>query len=74
MAGVVVAMAVALFLGGVVAGVIAVVAWSVHHEDRRYTLAGDAPNALSRGARRFNGVGRRGLDARYFPTGRRATA
>jgi hypothetical protein len=70
MAGAVIAIAVALFLGGVVAGIIAVVAWAVRGEDRRYTLAGEAPSSISRGARRLNGVGRRGVNAEYFPVGR----
>ena len=48
MAGVVVAIAIALFLGGVVIGIIAVVAIAVRREDRGYTLAGDAPDRMSR--------------------------
>jgi hypothetical protein len=40
MAGAVVAIAVAVFLGGMV---VAVVALAVHREDRYYTLAGAAP-------------------------------
>lgn len=70
MAGTVVATAVALFLGGAVAGVMAVVAWAVRREDRRYTLAGEAPSLISKSARRLNGVGRRGVNAEYFPAGR----
>ena len=66
MAGGVVAIAVAVFLGGVVLGVIAVVAIAVRREDRRYTLAGDAPDLLSRNARRLTGVGRRDLDAEFL--------
>ncbi len=68
MAGVVVAMTIALFLGGVVVGVIAVVAFSVHREDRSYTLLGDAPGRMSMSARRLNGVGRRDLDAESLPS------
>jgi hypothetical protein len=71
MAGMVVAVAVALFLAGVVAGVIAVVALAVRREDRGYTLPEDAPNLMSKTARRLNGVGRRGLDAEFFPAGQR---
>ena len=66
MAGVVIAMTVAVFLGGVVLGVIAVVAIAVRREDRRYTLAGDAPDRLSRNTRRLTGVGRRDLDAEFL--------
>jgi hypothetical protein len=59
MAGFVILM-IALFLGGIVSGVIAVVALAVRCEDRRYSLNGEAPGRLSKGARRLNGVGRRG--------------
>jgi hypothetical protein len=62
MAGVVV-VAVSVFIAGVVMGVTVVVAIAVHREDRRYTLAVDAPDRLSRTTRRLTGVGRRDLDA-----------
>lgn len=62
----VVVVAVTVFIAGVVMGVIAVVAIAVRREDRRYTLAGDAPDRLSRTTRRLTGVGRRNLDAEYF--------
>lgn len=65
MAGVVV-IAVAVFLGGLVMGVIAVVAIAVHREDRRYTLAGEAPDRLSRNTRRLTGLRRRDLDAEFL--------
>ena len=65
MAGVAV-VAVAVFVAGVVMGVIAVVAIAVRREDRRYTLAVDAPDRLSRSTRRLTGVGRRDLDAEYL--------
>ncbi len=67
MIGVVVAVAVALFLGGVVIGVIATIALAIRREDRRYTLIGEAPDRISRSARRLTGVGRKGLDAEFFP-------
>ncbi len=70
MAGVGVSVFIALFLGGVVTGVIVVVALAVRREDRSYSLAGDAPNRMSRSARRLNGFGRRGLGAGVFPVGR----
>ena len=66
MSGVVITMAVAVFLGGMVSGVIAVVAIAVRREDRRYTLASDAPDRLSRNTRRLTGVGRRDLDAEFL--------
>jgi hypothetical protein len=65
MAGVVV-VAVAVFIAGVVMGVVVVVAIAVRREDRRYTLAVDAPDRLSRTSRRLTGVGRRDLDAEYL--------
>ena len=65
MAGVVV-IAVAVFLAGLVMGVIAVIAIAVRREDRRYTLAVDAPDRLSRTTRRLTGVGRRDLDAEFL--------
>ncbi len=66
MAGVVVASAVSVFLGGLVTGVIAVIAIAVRREDRRYSLAGDVPDRLSRNTRRLTGVGRRDLDAEFL--------
>lgn len=66
MAGVVVAAAVALFLVGIVAGVLGGVAVAIRREDRRYTLGGEAPDRLSRSARRLNGVGGRGLEAEFM--------
>lgn len=66
MAGIV-TVTVALFLGGVVVGVIAVVALAVRREDRRYSLVREAPGRMSRSARRLNGVGRRGLNTEFFP-------
>jgi hypothetical protein len=62
----VVVVAVTLFIAGVVIGVIAVVAIAVRREDRRYTLAVDAPDRMSRTTRRLTGVGRRDLDAEFL--------
>ena len=69
MAGVVV-VAVAVFLGGMVLGVIAVIAISVRREDRHYTLAGAAPDRLSRNTRRLTGLARRDLDADFLRPGK----
>jgi hypothetical protein len=66
MAGFVVVMIVALFLGGVVTGVVVVVALAVRREDRHNTLAGAAPGLLASSARRLNGVGSRGMDAEFL--------
>ena len=46
-------MAVALFLSGVVPGVIVVFALAIRREDRRYTLVREAPDRMSRSARRL---------------------
>ena len=64
MAGFVVVVAAALFLAVLVG--LGVVAVAVRREDRRFTLVGDAPDMLSRGARRLNGVGRRDLDPEFL--------
>jgi hypothetical protein len=65
MAGVVV-VAVTVFIAGVVLGFVVVVAIAVRREDRRCTLAVDAPDRLSRTTRRLTGVGRRDLDAEFL--------
>ena len=70
MAGVVATVTVALFFSGVVTGVIVVVAFAIRREDRRYSLVREAPDRMSRSARRLTGVGRRGLDAEFFPVTR----
>jgi hypothetical protein len=70
MAGVVATVTVALFLSGVVTGVIVVVALAIRREDRRYSLVREAPDRMSRSARRLTGLGRRGLDAEFFPVTR----
>ena len=64
MAGVVVLVAASLFLAVLVG--LGVVAFAVRREDRRFTLVGDAPDMLSRSARRLNGVGRRDLDPEFI--------
>jgi hypothetical protein len=70
MAGVVVVVAIALFIGGIVVGVITVVAVAVRREDRGYTLVDDAPNRMSNSARRLTGLGRRDLDPEFFRSAR----
>jgi hypothetical protein len=67
MAGAVVAVVIgvfAVFAGGAVIGMVIAVAVAVHREDRRMSLKGNAPDWLSGGARRLNGVGVRN-DAEY---------
>jgi hypothetical protein len=65
MTGVVIAAA-AVFVFGIVLGVIAVVAVAVRREDRRYTLAVEAPDRMSRNTRRLTGLARRDLDAEFL--------
>ncbi len=60
MAGVVV-LALAVFLAGVLIGIIAALAVGVGREDRRSSLAGDASGWLGTYARRLTGLGRRDL-------------
>lgn len=49
----------AIFLGGVVFGVLVIVSAAIKREDRRGSLTGTAPNAAARGARVLTGVGSR---------------
>jgi hypothetical protein len=44
------------FIGGAVIGVVVIVSIASRREDRLYSLAGEAPDAMCRGARRFMGV------------------
>jgi hypothetical protein len=67
-AGFIVVIAGALFLAVIVA--LGMVAFAVRREDRRFTLVADAPDMLSRSARRLNGVGRRDLDPEFFRSAR----
>ena len=59
MAGFVAAVAAALFLVAMMG--LGGVAVAVRREDRAFTLVGDAPSPLARGARWLNGVGRKDL-------------
>ena len=67
MTGVIVIMAVALFLAGVAIGVFAAVAVAVRRQDRNYPLTGDAPGRLTKYARYLNGLVRPDLDGELFP-------
>jgi hypothetical protein len=67
MTGVIVIMAVALFLAGVAIGVFAAVAVAVRREDRSYPLTGNAPGRLTKYARYLNGLIRPDLDSEFFP-------
>jgi hypothetical protein len=50
----------AIFLGGIVLGAVLIVSAAIKREDRRYSLSGAAPDALTQGARMLVRVGRRG--------------
>ena len=54
----------AVFLGGVVIGVVAMVAVAVRQEDRMYTLSEGAPSAGAGGARWLTGFGGAGWHQR----------
>jgi hypothetical protein len=57
----------AIFLGGVVIGIVAVLAVAIRREDRRYSLSGAAPGMAARGARRLTGFG--GSGSHFLPRG-----
>jgi len=65
---------IALFLGGIAIGVLAIVAREVRREDRLCSLPESAPSMMSRNARRMNGFGRRDLEMSRLTAGRRAAA
>lgn len=46
----------AVFLGGVAAGVVLIASAASRCEDRWYSMRGEAPNAACRGARRLTGT------------------
>ena len=66
MAGFLVTLAIAVFLGGLMIGVLAAVAVAIRREERRHTLALEAPDRLSRNARWLTGVTRRGVDDEFI--------
>lgn len=66
MAGLVVTLAIAVFLGGILIGVLAAVAVAIRREDRRHTLAVDAPDRLSRNTRWLTGISRVGIDDEFL--------
>jgi hypothetical protein len=65
-AGAIVAVAIAVFLGGIVVGVIGMVAVAVRREDRSNSLAGAAPDRMSQNTRMLTGMRRRDLDAEFL--------
>jgi hypothetical protein len=59
-------MIIAVTLCGLVVGALFVVAAGVRREDRSGTLGVEAPNRISRSARRLNGVACRDLDTEFI--------
>lgn len=60
--GIVVAIVIlVVFLGGGIIGLIAMVAVAVRREERLFSLSGDAPDAVTKGARRLTAAGCRGV-------------
>lgn len=57
----------AVFLGGVTLGVVAMVAVAVRREDRLFSLSDAAPGAAARGARRLTRFG--GAGSHFRPRG-----
>jgi hypothetical protein len=53
--------ALAVFLGGVMLGVVGMVSLAVRKEERQLSLFGAAPGAAASGARRLTGLGGRGI-------------
>jgi hypothetical protein len=62
MAGVIVAMAIVVFVAGVLTGVMAALAVAARRGDAMYPLAGIASSRLGTYARRLNGLGHRDLN------------
>src|SRR5260370_38151273 len=62
----VVVVAVAVFIAGMMMGVIAVVAVAVRREDRSYTLAVEEPHRMSKTTRRLTGAARRALRPEFL--------
>ncbi len=58
----------AVFFGGLVLGVVAMVAVAVRKEDRQFSLSAAAPGAMARGTRRLTGFG--GAGSHFQPRGR----
>ena len=50
----------AIFLGGMVLGVVLIVSAAIRREERRFSLSGAAPDVLTQGARILIRVGSRG--------------
>jgi hypothetical protein len=51
----------AIFLGGVVLGLLVVVSMAIKREDRRLTVTQQAPDAAARGTRLLTGLGSRDI-------------
>jgi hypothetical protein len=62
----------AVFLGGVMLGIVGMVSVAVRREERRFSLFGEAPGAAARGARRLTGLGGRGITVSQRSRGQQA--
>jgi hypothetical protein len=60
-----------VFVTGVMAGVIAMVAMAIRKEDKLQSLTRQPPGAADRGARRLNGVGLRDITPQHAEKARR---
>jgi len=66
MAGAVVTIAIVVFIGGVMIGMLAVMAIAIRREDRGHTLVGEAPDRMSRNTRSLTGLSRVGMDDEFL--------
>jgi hypothetical protein len=70
-AGLVIVM-LAVFLGGIVLGVVGVVSVAIRREERRLTLFSAAPGAMALGARHLTGLAGRGITVPQRSRGQQA--
>jgi hypothetical protein len=62
----------AVFLGGIVLGVVGMVSAAIRREERRLTMFGAAPDAMARGARHLTGLAGRGITVPQRSRGQQA--
>ena len=60
-----------VFVTGIMAGVIIMVAMAIRNEDKLQSLTRQPPGAAARGARRLNGVGLRDITPQHAEKARR---
>jgi hypothetical protein len=66
MVGFVITLAIAVFVGGIMVGVLAAVSVAIRREDRHHTLAVEAPDRLSRNTRWMTGISRVGMGDEFL--------